>query len=215
MVAIKICGITDAATLDACAEAGAGYCGFVFFEKSPRYVAIEKARVLALAGPEGLARTGLFVNPTDDQLLQTLDQVPLDIIQLHGSEDPKRVADVRDRFGLPVMKAVGIAARSDLQALWDYGLVADMLLIDAKPAPDMVLPGGNGIAFDWRLLVGRTFLKPWFLAGGLNPDNVAEAIRLTSAMGVDVSSGVESSPGQKDAALISKFCQAALDQDHE
>lgn len=214
MVAVKICGISDSASLQASAASGAGYCGFVFFPKSPRHLGVEQARTLCLSAPEALAKTGLFVDPSNEQLDLILDQVPLDIIQLHGNESPSRVSEVRNRFGLPVMKAVGIATRSDLQAVWDYGLVADLLLIDAKPAPDMALPGGNGISFDWRLLVGRTFLKPWFLAGGLNPDNVAEAIRLTSAMGVDVSSGVETAPGQKDENLIRKFCQAAQGPDY-
>ena len=124
-------------------------------------------------------------------------------------ETPARVAEVRARTGLPVMKAVGIAAPADLDRLWDYGLVADLLLVDAKPAPGAALPGGNGLAFDWRLLVGRRFLKPWMLAGGLTPDNVAEAIRLTGAPAVDVSSGVESAPGVKDTGLIRAFARAA------
>lgn len=210
MVAIKICGITDAESLDAVASAGAGYCGFVFFEKSPRNITVAAARNLALSAPDGLAKTGLFVNPDNMALDAVLGEVPLDIIQLHGNETPARVAEIRTLTGLPVMKAVGVATRGDLSALWDYGLVADMLLVDAKPAPDAEVPGGNGIAFDWRLLVGRSFLKPWFLAGGLTPENVAEAIRLTGAMGVDVSSGVETSPSVKDPVLIQKFCDAAL-----
>ena len=147
--------------------------------------------------------------PDDALLDQVLGSVPLDILQLHGRESPARVAEIRARHGLPVMKAVGIASKDDLPALWNYGLVADLLLVDAKPAPGADLPGGNGLAFDWRLLVGRRFLKPWLLAGGLNPDNVAEAVRLTGAMGVDVSSGVEASPGIKDPELIRRFVSAA------
>ena len=138
-----------------------------------------------------------------------LDRVPLDIIQLHGSETPARVAEVKARTGLPVMKAVGISVPSDLDALWDYGLVADLLLVDAKAPPDAALPGGNGLSFDWRLLAGRRLLKPWMLAGGLTPANVAEAVRLTGASVVDVSSGVEAAPGQKDPALIRDFVMAA------
>ena len=143
------------------------------------------------------------------ELTATLAHAPLDIIQLHGSESPARVTEVKALTGLPVMKAVGVAEAADLETLWDYGLVADMLLIDAKPPRDAALPGGNGLAFDWRLLVGRQILKPWLLAGGLTPDNVTEALRLTRAQGVDVSSGVESAPGVKDPDLIRRFIARA------
>ena len=135
----------------------------------------------------------------------------MDMIQLHGQESPDRVAQVKELTGLPVMKAIGIAGPEDLPALIDHGLVADMLLVDAKAPKDAALPGGNGLAFDWRLLVGRKFLTPWMLAGGLTPDNVAEALRLTGARIVDVSSGVESAPGEKDADLIRAFVSAAAD----
>lgn len=208
-VQVKICGLTRPEDVDAVARAGARFAGFVFFEKSPRHLSAERAAALALAVPDGLARVGLFVDPDDAMLDQITAEVPLDLIQLHGRETPARVAEIKARLGLPVMKAVGIAARQDLDALWDYGLVADMLLVDAKPAPGAALPGGNGLAFDWRLLVGRHFLKPWMLAGGLTPDNVAEAVRLTGARMVDVSSGVESAPGVKDAARIAGFVEAA------
>lgn len=206
--AVKICGLSRPADVEAALAAGAGYLGFVFFPRSPR--AVTPARAAALAGevPVGRARVGLFVDPDDAMLDAVLSEVPLDILQLHGRESPARVAEVRARTGLPVMKAVGVAAPEDMAALWDHGLVADLLLVDAKPAPGAALPGGNGLAFDWRLLVGRRLLKPWFLAGGLNPGNVAEAVRLTGAPGVDVSSGVESAPGIKDAALIRAFCGA-------
>ena len=209
MAQVKICGITRPADLSAVAEAGARYAGFVFFPPSPRHLAVETAAALAIEAPAGVARVGLFVNPEDAALDAVLDRVPLDIIQLHGAETPARVAEVKARTGLPVMKAVGIAAPADLDALWDYGLVADLLLVDAKAPPGADLPGGNGLSFDWRLLAGRRMLKPWMLAGGLNPDNVAEAVRLTGAPMVDVSSGVESAPGVKDAALIRAFAAAA------
>lgn len=209
MAQVKICGITRAEDLSAVAKAGARYAGFVFFPKSPRHLSLETAAALALEAPLGLARVGLFVNPDDAALDAVLDHVPLDIIQLHGSETPARVAEVKARTGLPVMKAVGIAVPADLDALWDYGLVADLLLIDAKAPPDAALPGGNGLAFDWALLAGRRMLKPWMLAGGLTPANVAEAVRLTGAPMVDVSSGVESAPGIKDAMLIRDFVAAA------
>lgn len=207
--AVKICGLRDPASVDAAVQAGARYTGFVFFPKSPRNVAPELAAQLAMDVPVGVGRVGLFVNPDDAKLQGVLSTVPLDFIQLHGHETPARVAEVKSLTGLPVIKAVGVATAADLDQLWDYGLAADMLLIDAKPAPDAALPGGNGLAFDWRLLVGRRWLKPWLLAGGLTPDNVAEAIRLTGAPAVDVSSGVESAPGVKDHDRIRTFIKAA------
>lgn len=208
-VSVKICGLTEAAGLAAAVEAGARYVGFVFFPKSPRHVSPEAAAELAAQVPLGVAKVGLFVDPDDAALDAVLARVPLDLIQLHGAETPDRVAEVKARSGLPVMKAVGLAEPQDLDALWDYGLVADMLLIDAKPPRDAVLPGGNGLAFDWRLLAGRQILKPWLLAGGLTPENVAEALRLTRAPGVDVSSGVESAPGVKDPERIRRFIARA------
>lgn len=189
--------------------AGARFTGFVFFPKSPRNVGPETAAQLAGLVPPGIARVGLFVDPDDAALRAVLDHVSLDMVQLHGHESPQRVAEVKALTGLPVIKAVGVSGPDDLDALWDYGLAADMLLVDAKPAPGAALPGGNGLAFDWRLLVGRRWLKPWLLAGGLTPGNVAEAIRLTGAQAVDVSSGVESAPGIKDHGLIRSFIAAA------
>lgn len=209
MTQVKICGLSQPAHIHAAVEAGARFLGFVFFPKSPRAVTPEVASDLAALVPVGVARVGLFVNPDDAWLAQVLAIVPLDIIQLHGAETPERVAQVKEQFGLPVMKAVGISGPDDLGQLTDYGLVADMLLVDAKPPKDADLPGGNGLAFDWRLLVGRHWLCPWMLAGGLTPDNVAEAVRLTGAPVVDVSSGVESAPGIKDSQLIADFVAAA------
>lgn len=208
-LSVKICGLSQPESVDAALKAGARYLGFVFFEKSPRNVTPSEAAALTADVPLGIARVGLFVNPDDAALQGTLAQVPLDIIQLHGHESPARVAKVKALTGLPVMKAVGISEPADLDALWDYGLVADMLLVDAKPPKDAVLPGGNGLAFDWRLLVGRQMVRPWLLAGGLTPDNVAQAIRLTRAPGVDVSSGVESAPGVKDVEKIRQFVSRA------
>lgn len=209
--AAKICGLTRPDDFRVTADAGARYAGLVFFPKSPRNVSIDDAAALAAQAPDGLAKVGLFVNPDDALLDEVTRRVTLDIVQLHGKETPERVAEVKARTGMPVMKAVGIAGAEDLDRLWDYGLVADLLLVDAKPAPDAALPGGNGLSFDWRLLVGRRFLKPWMLAGGLTPDNVAEAVRLTGAQAVDVSSGVESAPGVKDPDLIRRFVQAAAE----
>lgn len=209
MAQVKICGLRQPEHVAAAVEAGARYLGFVFFPKSPRAVSPDEAARLMQDIPAGIARVGLFVDPDDALLTGTLAVAPLDMIQLHGKESPARVAEIKALTGLPVMKALGVAGPEDLDALWDYGLVADMLLVDAKAPKDAVLPGGNGLAFDWRLLTGRKWLKPWLLAGGLTPANVAEAIRLTGAAGVDVSSGVETAPGQKDSDLIRDFIAAA------
>ncbi|WP_306754600.1 phosphoribosylanthranilate isomerase [Paracoccus actinidiae] len=209
MAQVKICGLRRPEHIEAAADAGARYVGLVFFPKSPRAVSADEAAALALHVPVGMARVGLFVDPDDAMLDAVLGKVPLDIIQLHGNESPDRVAQVKALTGLPVMKSVGLSDPADLPALTDYGLVADMLLVDAKPPQDAVLPGGNGLSFDWRLLVGRKWLRPWMLAGGLTPQNVAEAIRLTGAPAVDVSSGVETEPGVKDEGLIRAFVAAA------
>lgn len=209
MAQVKICGLSQPEHVAAAVEAGARYLGFVFFPKSPRAVSPEQAAALMGDIPPGIARVGLFVDPDDALLKATLAAVPLDMIQLHGTESPARVGEIKALTKLPVMKAVGVAGPEDLEALWDYGLAADMLLVDAKAPKGADLPGGNGLAFDWRLLTGRKWLKPWLLAGGLTPENVAEAIRLTGAPGVDVSSGVETAPGQKDSALIRDFIRAA------
>jgi phosphoribosylanthranilate isomerase len=208
-IRVKICGLRTAADVAAVAQARAAYAGFVFFAKSPRNLSIAEAKVLALAAPVGLAKVALVVDADDARLDAIVDGVPLDMLQLHGHESPARVAEVRERYGLPVMKAVGVADEGDLAGLMEMSLAADQLLIDAKPAKGADLPGGNGLAFDWRLLVGRNWLRPWMLAGGLTAQNVAEAVRLTGTRQVDVSSGVESAPGVKDASLIAAFVAAA------
>lgn len=207
-VRAKICGLRTLTDVAATASAGAAYMGLVFFPKSPRHLDIETARMLASAAPVGLAKVALLVDPDDAALDRITDAVPLDMLQLHGSEPPERVAAVRKRTGLPVMKAVGIRDAADLAAIDAYADVADQLLIDAKPPADATLPGGNGVGFDWRLIADRDWSGPWMLAGGLTPDNVAEAVRLTGARQVDVSSGVESAPGVKDAGRIEAFCAA-------
>ncbi len=209
-VRAKICGLRTTADVTATADAGAAYMGLVFFPKSPRNVDPATARDLALAAPPGLAKVALVVDP-EDALLDALEAVPLDMIQLHGRETPERVAAIRTRTGLPVMKAVGVRDAGDLAALDTYAHVADQLLVDAKPPEGAVLPGGNGIGFDRNLIAGRNWTLPWMLAGGLTPENVAEAVRLTGARQVDVSSGVESAPGVKDAAKIAAFCAALAD----
>ena len=208
-VRVKICGLSTAEHVGAAVDAGASYVAFNFFPKSPRYVDIETARDLALRVQPGIAKVALVVDADDAFLDDLTAQVPLDMLQLHGEEPPERVTEVRDRYGLPVMKALGVADTNDLQALDVYGKVADQLLVDAKPPKNADLPGGNGLTFDWQLIARRRWPIPWMLAGGLNPDNVAEAVRLTGAKQVDVSSGVESAPGAKDPDLIRHFIEAA------
>lgn len=208
-VRVKICGLTDPAAVAAAAAAGAAYIGFVFFPRSPRAVTPGQAAALARAVPVGIAKVGLVVDAGDDALDSLLAAVPLDMLQLHGQESPARVAAVRARYGLPVMKAVGVATAADLPALDLQARTADQILVDARPSADAALPGGNGLAFDWRLIAGRRWPGPWMLAGGLTPENVADAIRLTGARQVDVSSGVESAPGRKDPARIAAFIRAA------
>lgn len=208
-IRVKICGLRTPADVAAVARAGAAYAGFVFFAKSPRNVTLPEARLAALAAPPGLAKVALTVDADDATLDAIVEAVPLDMLQLHGHETPDRVAQVRARYGLPVMKAIGLADESDLPAIFEFSTVADQILIDAKPPRGADLPGGNGLAFDWRLLAGRRWLRPWMLAGGLTAENVAEAVRLTGARQVDVSSGVESAPGVKDAARIAAFVAAA------
>jgi phosphoribosylanthranilate isomerase len=206
---VKICGLRDAAGISASVTGGASYLGFNFFPRSPRSVSVADALPLMQAVPEGICKVALSVNASDALLEALVGQLPIDMLQLHGQESPARVAEVKSRFGLPVMKALGIADASDLPAITEYARVSDMLLIDAKPPKDAVLPGGNGLAFDWTLLAGRRWALPWMLAGGLTADNVAEAARLTGADIVDVSSGVEKAPGVKDVTLIKQFLMAA------
>ena len=209
-IRVKICGLRDAANVAAAVDAGAAYVGFVFFPKSPRHVDFDTARDLASAVPPGVAKVALTVDADDVFLDHLFGEVPLDMLQLHGAEAPSRVATIRARYGLPVMKAIGISEAADLAQIDAYAGVADQLLIDAKPPKDADLPGGNGLAFDWRLLAGRKYwTRPWMLAGGLTAGNVAEAVRLTGARQVDVSSGVERAPGVKDPALIRDFIAAA------
>jgi phosphoribosylanthranilate isomerase len=157
-----------------------------------------------------VTRVALTVDPSDEALEALFAALPVDMLQLHGRESPERVAEVRARFGRPVMKAVGIGEEADLAQLDDYSEVADQILVDARPPRDASVPGGNGIAFDWRLIRERRWTGPWMLAGGLTPENVAEAVRLTGAEQVDVSSGVESRPGYKDPAKVEAFVRNAF-----
>jgi len=211
---VKICGLRDETALDAALEAGADLVGFVLFPKSPRNVSLaEAAALVAHARAKGRAETvTLLVDPDDDLVAQVAETVRPDILQLHGSEPPERAEAIRQRTGLRVMKAVPVSEPAEVEAALDYlapGGGADLILFDAKPPVRAdALPGGNGLAFDWHILApahGREFA----LAGGLTPENVAAAIALTGAAIVDVSSGVESRPGEKDPALIRHFLQAA------
>lgn len=208
-IRVKICGLSSSAAIDAAAAAGAAYVGFVFFPKSPRNIEISDAAQLAAEVPVGLAKVALTVDADNAFLDRLTAEVPLDMLQLHGSESPERVIEVKARYGLPVMKVVGVATADDLPQLEIYSQVADQLLVDAKPPKGADRPGGNALAFDWNLVAGRRWAVPWMLAGGLTPDNVAEAITRTGARQVDVSSGVESAPGVKDVALIRAFIEAA------
>ncbi|HEY9040246.1 MAG TPA: phosphoribosylanthranilate isomerase [Roseovarius sp.] len=207
-IRIKMCGLTQPADVAAAAAAGAHYVGFVFFPRSPRHVSYEAAAALAGATPVGITKVALTVDADNAQLDALVAAVSPDMLQLHGSEAPARVSEIKARYGLPVMKAVGIAGPEDLAQIDRYARVADQLLIDAKPPEDAPLPGGNALAFDWSLIAGRDWVLPWMLAGGLTPGNAAEAVRRTGANQLDVSSGIERSPGVKDAALMRAFVQA-------
>lgn len=204
----KFCGLTEPKDVDAAVAAGAAYVGFVFFPKSPRNLDPGAARDLALLVPPGTAKVGLVVDADDATLDQIMQTVPLDMLQLHGKETPERVAEIRGRYGVPVMKAVGVAEAGDLEAVERYATVSDQLLIDAKPPKGGDLPGGNGLAFDWRLITGRRWPVPWMLAGGLTSGNVAQAVAMTGATQVDVSSGIEESPGRKSVAMMRAFAAA-------
>ncbi|MCK6453667.1 MAG: phosphoribosylanthranilate isomerase [Alphaproteobacteria bacterium] len=210
-VKVKICGINAADALGAAVDSGADFVGFVFYPPSPRAVTPEQAHDLASRVPASVRKVGLFVDPDDALLERTLAVVALDLIQLHGRETPERVAQIRARFGKPVMKAIKVAAAADLDRAAAFEAAADWLLFDGVPPKDMknALPGGNAALFDWSLLKGRSFARPWMLSGGLDPANIAEAIRTTEARCVDVSSGVESRPGVKDPARIRAFIRAA------
>lgn len=208
-VQVKICGLTDEEAVEAAVEAGADFLGVVFFEKSPRALSPFRAAEILQWVPDDVRKVGLFVDPDDALLNDVMNNLRLDFFQLHGRETPERVEQVRLEFGMPVIKALGIADPADLDAAAAYAGVADWLMFDAKPPSGADRPGGNAQAFDWTILEGRRWPCPWFLAGGLTEETVAEAIRLSGAKAVDVSSGVESAPGVKDPARIARFIAAA------
>lgn len=205
--AIKICGLTTPASLEAAIAVRAEHFGLMFMEKSPRYAAPEVAAALSRQASGRIGRVGVFLDPDDAEIAAAL-AAGLDALQLHGAESPERVAQLKARHGLPVWKVLSVAARADLTRAQAYAGAADLVLLDAK-TPKGALPGGLGLSFDWSLLAGWQAPLPWGLAGGLSPANVAEAARLTGAPLVDCSSGVESAPGIKDEALIAAFCAAA------
>jgi phosphoribosylanthranilate isomerase len=208
---VKICGLSAPDTLEVALDAGADLVGFVFFPPSPRNVGFEAARMLGAQVRGRAGKVALTVDANDDFIAGIIAALKPDMLQLHGKETTDRVVAVRTRFGLPVMKALPIAARADLSAIRPYATVADRLLFDARPPVDATRPGGLGRSFDWTLLRGIDARAPWMLSGGLDPANVAEAIAITGAQGVDVSSGVERAPGDKDAGRIRAFIRAVRD----
>jgi len=208
-VKVKICGLTDPAHAEEAAELGASFVGAVFHEKSPRFLTFQRAAEVFEFVPAKVARVGLFVDPTDAFIDQAMNQIRLDYIQLHGAETPERVEQVRLEFGMPVIKAVQIAGKADIDAAKAYDGVADILMFDAKAPAGAASPGGNGMAFDWALLKDSRWQSPWFLAGGLTPETVEQAIAASGAKMVDVSSGVESAPGHKDYDKMAAFIAAA------
>jgi phosphoribosylanthranilate isomerase len=205
---IKICGVKTTAVLDAALAARADYVGLVFFARSPRHIEPAQAAALAAHAAGRTRLVGLFVDPNAELLAETLARVKLDAIQLHGRESPEQVAAVAARHTIEVWKALGVRTRADCLLADRYAGAAARVLFDAKPPEGADLPGGNGLRIDWAVLKGVRPALPWMLAGGLDPDNVAQAIAVTGAPAVDVSSGVESAPGVKDVAKIAAFCQA-------
>ncbi len=211
-VAAKICGLSSENAVAAAVEGGAAYLGFVFYPPSPRAVSPARAAALCAEVPASVHRVGLFVDADDDAIEAALAGTPLDLLQFHGRESPERVASVKSRFGRPVMKAISVAGADDVAAASRYEDCADLLLFDAKPPRrDDALPGGNGLAFDWRLIAGRAWRIPWMLSGGLTAALLPEAVRISGATAVDVSSGVERRPGDKDPEKIREFLRIARD----
>jgi len=208
-VAVKICGLNAPDAVAAAVEGGASLAGFVFFAASPRNVSPELAADLMAAVPDGILKVGLVVDADDRALDAILRHAPLDLLQLHGDETVERVAEIRERFERPVMKVVAISGPEDIGRAHAYEAVADRLLFDARAPKGATRPGGNALAFDWRLVAGETWRLPWLLAGGLTAETVAEAVRVSGARAVDVSSGVEDAPGRKSPDKIRAFLAAA------
>ncbi|HWF64056.1 MAG TPA: phosphoribosylanthranilate isomerase [Rhizomicrobium sp.] len=208
-VQVKICGINSNTAADAAVRAGAEFGGVVFFAKSPRHLTLEQAAPLAARMRGRLKLAALVVDENDERLGAIANRIKPDFFQLHGKETPQRVAEIVARFGIPAIKALPLAEPGDLAKAAPYEQMAEMVLFDAAPEASATRPGGHGASFDWRMLKGKRFNRPWFLAGGLNPENVARAIEVSGAERVDVSSGVESAPGVKSDARIAEFVAAA------
>ena len=209
-VTVKICGLTTPETLDAAVAAGADFVGYNFYPPSPRYLSLEAAPDLTARTPKSVRRVGVFVDASDEILARAIEAAGLEFLQLHGAEPPERVTAIKARFGLPVIKAVAIAGPADVDGAEAFACLADWLLFDAKPPQKAdALPGGNAERFDWSLLAGREWSLPWMISGGLDAGNVAEALAVTGAGAVDVSSGVERERGVKDAGMIGAFIAAA------
>ena len=206
---VKICGLSNETGVRAVSQAGAEYAGFVYFERSPRHVTPMRAAVLKKGLSPQIKTVSVLVDPDDGVMREIKSIFAPDFLQLHGSESPQRVAEIKKIFSIKVIKAVKVSSAADIAAASAFYDVADMLMFDATPPKDALLPGGNGAAFDWSLLAGKTFPLPWFLSGGLDARNVRSAIRQSGATMVDVSSGVESSPGVKDPERIAQFVKAA------
>jgi len=206
---VKICGLSTRETLDVALDAGADMVGFVFFPPSPRHVSLETGRDLGLQVKRRALKVALTVDADDATLDNIMDALSPDIFQLHGKESVARLRDIKQKFGRPVMKAVPVATAADLAVLAGYAAVADRILFDARAPKDATRPGGLGAPFDWHLLENLDLKLPYMVSGGLHADNVAEAVRITRAGGVDVSSGVESASGVKDPELIKAFIRAA------
>jgi phosphoribosylanthranilate isomerase len=207
-LAIKICGLSTPDTVGAAVRAGASHIGFVHFAKSPRHVDAAQIAALARIVPAHMEKVGVVVDPTDDLLVELTASGALTALQLHGKESPQRAAAIRQRFDLPVWKAISVKTRADIDAATAYVGAVDLLLFDAKTPDGAALPGGMGLRFDWTLLRGLSISVPWGLSGGLSADNAVEAVRITSAPLIDVSSGVESAPGIKSVDKIMAFCKA-------
>jgi phosphoribosylanthranilate isomerase len=205
---VKICGLRTPETLHAAIEAGADWVGFVFFPKSPRHVSLDEARALGPLVAGRAQKVALLVDAPDAMIADVIAALQPDFLQLHGHETPERVGEIKQRFGVPLIKAVGIAGQDDLIQARAYESVVDWMLYDAKPPKQAVLPGGNGVSFDWTLLKEAGKQHHFMLSGGLDADNVANALAITGAAGVDVSSGVESAPGIKDTKRIKAFMAA-------
>jgi len=208
-VDVKICGLMTEEAVSAAVAGGARFVGFVFFPPSPRSLTPASAAELTGAVLAGVTKVALTVDAEDDYLNAIVASASIDMLQLHGVETPERVADIRARHGLPVMKAVAIAGSDDIARARTYEAVADRLLFDTRPPEGATRPGGNALAFDWELIRGETWRRPWMLAGGLSADNVAEAVRVSGAPAVDVSSGIEDAPGVKNISKIKAFLEAA------